>query len=160
MSSSSATADAQVGSRKSSLEDDGDAGAQLAADVEVAGLLAAVRSSLAEPDLDDHADHDRRDQVTLGDHMDLAGLTISDKNEAATSASNSVQASPAIAPSSSDTTSASKAALSNLPPVELKDGGNATIDSAAASSSSGVKHDFFDVRVAIVGNVDSGQSSR
>jgi len=95
-----------------------------------------------------------------------------DKDDAASnanSAANSVAASPAIDARGGHTplvgAAGSASALADLPPVELKDGGNAAMPAASASSSAAepatatVKRNFFDVRVAVVGNVDSGKST-
>ena len=100
-------------------------------------------------------------------------LASADKDDAASnanSAANSVAASPAIDARGGHTplvgAASSASALADLPPVELKDGGNAAMPAASVSSSSAaepatatVKRNFFDVRVAVVGNVDSGKST-
>ena len=47
--------------------------------------------------------------------------------------------------------------------MELKDGGSAAMPAASSSAAepaaAAVKRNFFDVRVAVVGNVDSGKST-
>lgn len=87
-----------------------------------------------------------------------------------------MSASPAIVAGTSAASSSSAAiasaaarAVSALPALEMKDGGNAALSSASSSAAAtgeagsgehvGAKANFFDVRVAVVGNVDSGKST-
>jgi hypothetical protein len=140
---------------------------------------AAASSSIGEGHT--LVDGEEEDNVSIADHLNMSELKLEDRDEAASntnSQSNSVSASPAItsngaltlipgssspsvcnaaAPpaSSAEAAVASAAALSALPPVELKDGGNAALP-ASSDVHIGSKKNFFDVRVAVVGNVDSG----
>lgn len=161
------TATDESTSHKSLIIDDDDTTAlDDATSAEFAGLIAEVRSSLpaAAVEADEEStEEESKDQVHhLNEHMDINGLTLDEKSDndththsGASSASNSVSASPAVAPSASSTSASSHAAMAALPTVELKDGGNAIIQ-----DTSEPKKDFFDVRVAIVGNVDSGQDTQ
>ena len=157
--SSSATSSRKVSNAASGEDEtmEDDTQAQATTNEEVSALMSEVRASMAEQD--DIDPDESRDEVKVSDHLDMAHLTLDDKDEASSntsSASNSVAASPAIAASSSDTSSASHAKLAEVPPVELKDGGNASIPEEGSAIG---KKDFFDVRIAVVGNVDSGKST-
>ncbi len=168
------------------LDDEATAEERAATEADVQAMMCAVQAELQQSGAEhaaatsageghDESKGEEADTVSLEDHFSMAGLTLDESNSASNSQSNSVAASPAIAPSAaahtfaaasspSSTAAASSAAaavasataLSDLPPVELKDGGNAAL--AGSDVHIGSKQNFFDVRVAVVGNVDSGQT--
>jgi hypothetical protein len=186
--SSDTAAAASAGGGGADADDELSAEERAATEADVQEMLAAVQAELQQSGAqhaEGHADAaaEEEDKVAIEDHFSMTGLTLSERDDASNSnsQSNSVHASPAIAPSGAQTlaTAASAAsgspstgqstssaaaavaqatALSDLPPVELKDGGNAAMP--ASDMHVGSKQNFFDVRVAVVGNVDSGESRR
>lgn len=112
--------------------------AQADADREVVALIAEVEAARGTESVND---------VRVADHLDMDGLTLAgdESSSASSSVAASVEASPLLAGEPT-----ALAHSTTVPPVDLKDGGNAALESTA------VKETPYDVRVAIVGNVDSG----